>query len=78
MKRKVKTFFVLSVAFLILFCSLFALFDLLHEIANEQRSHNGVGGEIAVWFIPIVAYFFYKNVKDTKSVFCKDKKDDHT
>lgn len=77
MKRKVKNFLVLLVAILILFCSLFALFDFLHEIANEQRGHNGVGGEIVVWFIPIVSYFFYTNAKDTKSVFCKEKKDDH-
>lgn len=69
MKIKAKRIVAGAIVFIVLVVFLPMLFNFLHEIANEQRGHSGIGGEIAVWFLPVICYYFYKNAKDTKSVF---------
>lgn len=43
-------------------------YELLHAVANELRGHNGVGGEIAVFFLPIIIWMVYRNIKDMREV----------
>lgn len=59
----------LCLSFLAAFCFLGFLFKEVREIALMQRGHGGVGGEIAIFFIPVVVYFVYKNAKDLISCF---------
>ena len=59
----------LSLSFLAAFCFLGFLFKVVREIALVQRGHGGVGGEVAILFIPIVVYFVYKNAKDLIGCF---------
>ena len=40
------------------------LFHNVHIIADGMRLHSGIGGEIAILFIPVVIWVFYRNIKD--------------
>ena len=71
MKRIHKILFgVWSVVFM------FCLYGHAHERALILRGHSGVGGEIMLFFIPVLVWGFYRCFKDTRDVMKGDDEDD--
>lgn len=42
-------------------------FDLLHEIATLERGYEAIGGELAAFLVPFIAYVIYRNIKDART-----------
>lgn len=50
---------------LILACVLICGYEVLHNIATEQRGYNAIGGEIFVFFVPFL-WWAFSSLRESK------------
>ena len=46
---------------------------ILHHIATAERGYEAIGGEICVFFVPLIIYAIHRNIKDTKEALRDEK-----